>query len=471
MFLIFNLISDLLIINLSVVLAYVLKFKIMFSMESLLEYGNFVSHAQIEPYLDVLYIISIIWVIFLMYFKVYRRRSGVLSSIEEFFSVIKAGLISTILFMALTFVFSSFPGSRFVLLYAFIISVFWISLSHQAWFYLFHRYIKRRDDYKQVLVIGTSEVAQSIYEKLLHYESHHYSVLGMMGKKPKKLLHSLETTGMYLGDIGDILSVARARGVNEVFVASEALSRKDLSVLTNDLIQMDVQIHIIPSFYDFVSNKIEVNSDLGFPLFSLRTNRLSRIQAYSKRVMDLIIAITLLLPCLIVMAVVAALIKLKNDGPVLFRQERVGQNGRLFEMLKFRTMPVDVESTSGPVINTQKTDSRTNGLGSLLRKTSLDELPQLVNIIRGEMSFVGPRPERLFFVDQFKVEISNYEERLKVLPGLTGWAQINGRSALSDRVDEKLMYDLYYINNWSIILDLKIMLKTGLYALRGQGAY
>ena len=146
-------------------------------------------------------------------------------------------------------------------------------------------------------------------------------------------------------------------------------------------------------------------------------------------------------------------------------------NGLSFIMYKFRTMATDVEAQTGPVIHTEEMSYRLSWLGRILRKTSLDEMPQLFNILKGDMSLVGPRPERPFFVEQFRKEIPDYEMRHRVLPGVTGWAQINGRSALSTRVDEKVMYDLYYINNWSWAFDVKILFKTVLEVLTWRGAY
>ena len=187
--------------------------------------------------------------------------------------------------------------------------------------------------------------------------------------------------------------------------------------------------------------------------------------------MDYGIALMVLILFSPVFFAIALLIKLVSpNGPILYRQERVGQHGKIFSMLKFRTMVPDAESQTGPVM-VKKEDTRYIPLGQFLRKTSMDELPQLINVLRGEMSVVGPRPERPFFVDAFAKDLPHFHLRHEMKGGMTGWAQINGRSVLTNRPEHKIRYDLYYIKNWSFILDIKIIIRTVSIVFQREEAY
>lgn len=194
-----------------------------------------------------------------------------------------------------------------------------------------------------------------------------------------------------------------------------------------------------------------------------------RNAARIKRAIDVVGSLALLTICAVPMLVIAALVKLTSRGPAMFRQERVGRGGRRFMMLKFRTMRVDAESTTGPVWASRH-DPRRTAFGSFLRRLSLDELPQFLNILRGDMSLVGPRPERPYFVESFSKQLPHYDQRHLATPGLTGWAQLNGLRG-DTSIAMRLEYDLYYIRYWSLWLDLFILLLTPLRVLTDKHAY
>lgn len=452
-------ITDLFIVNGSYVLAYAIKFK----------WGRFYPSAQVEPYLSSLYLLTILWGISLILFKVYDRRQGVLSGIEEFLNISKAGLLATCLVMASTMIFPFIPGSRFVLLYAFVINILLMGLTHHAVFLYFQR--SGRSRLKDILIIGTDEVSQSLYERLLRDSRHQYNVVGAVGDSPSKLMYSLEQVFQYLGSFDLIWALLAKHPIKEVFIATPQLTRQQLSALLDPLIEKGLKVWMIPSFYDVVSNRVEASDEIGLPLFSIKPNVLSPFQKLQKRALDLVLSASILILTSPLLLLIATVLKLENKGDVIYKQERVGLNGVTFIIYKFRTMDANIEDHTGPVIHTEEMSHRVSRLGRILRKTSLDEMPQLFNILRGEMSLVGPRPERPFFVEKFRREIPDYDMRHRVLPGVTGWAQINGRSALSTRVDEKVMYDLYYINNWSLAFDVKILVKTILEVLIWRGAY
>jgi exopolysaccharide biosynthesis polyprenyl glycosylphosphotransferase len=188
-----------------------------------------------------------------------------------------------------------------------------------------------------------------------------------------------------------------------------------------------------------------------------------------KRGFDVTFSLCALIIALPVMALIAVVIKLTSPGPVFYIQERIGLDGTSFPLIKFRSMRIDAEKSTGPVWNT-KDDSRTTVIGRILRRTSLDELPQLFNVLSGQMSIVGPRPERPFFVEQFKSNVPKYLERHRVKTGMTGWAQVNGLRG-DVPIEDRTKYDIYYVENWSLVLDIKIILKTIRAVIFARDAY
>lgn len=471
-FFLFEFIADLLIVSFVYILAYILKFKMKFSWDiTQIAYGNYVQHARVETYLHLLYIILLVWVFSLLLFGVYKERKGILSGIDELLNIIKAGFLSTTLIIAATFLVYGGDYSRYVFLYGAALSVLFIFINHQLNFNL-RSYIKNlRGNCKKAIVLGTDEIAQNIYARILFNECHTYELLGAFGKKPEKLIYSVDSNFKYLGKRDALLEYVSNNKVDTVFIITAELSVEEVSALLEALIRLGISVKFQPSFLDIALGKLESSDDLGMPFFSIKPSKLSDLQFLFKRIFDLLVII----PCIVLLSplilVISLLIKISDGGSVFFVQERVGLHGTKFLMYKFRSMPENIEDETGPVINTKVTTERATLIGKIFRKTSLDELPQMFNILKGEMSIVGPRPERPIFVEEFKQKYSDYDLRHNILPGLTGWAQLNGRSALSTRVDEKLMYDLYYINNWSILFDVKIVLKTMVYVSTWQGAY
>lgn len=231
----------------------------------------------------------------------------------------------------------------------------------------------------------------------------------------------------------------------------------------------NMELFYVPDILDILTTRfhsLEVN---GVPLIQLKAALLSGWQGLLKRSFDVAVSGTALLLLAPLFALLAVLVRLSSPGPVFYRQPRVGLDGREFDMIKFRSMRTDAEKGTGPVWSVPG-DPRTTPVGRLLRRTSLDELPQLWNVFKGEMSLVGPRPERKHFVDRFQGYIPKYVERHRVRSGMTGWAQVNGLRGQSS-IEERTQYDLYYIENWSLWFDLKIIFMTLLEVVRGENAY
>jgi exopolysaccharide biosynthesis polyprenyl glycosylphosphotransferase len=232
----------------------------------------------------------------------------------------------------------------------------------------------------------------------------------------------------------------------------------------------NLEFKIVPDLLDVMSTRVDVNAIDGVPLVGIRRNRLRGVNAALKRAIDVAVSAVLLVVLSPILLIIAVLIKITSPrGPIIFRQERIGMYRRPFMVMKFRTMIPDAEAATGPMV-AKPGDRRTTNLGRILRRISLDELPQLYNILRGDMSLVGPRPQPTFFDERYSVDVPRYLERQQVRPGLTGWAEVNdlrGAAPIGDRT----LYDVYYIESWSLALDVKILLLTGIRIFFQRHAY
>jgi Undecaprenyl-phosphate glucose phosphotransferase len=228
-------------------------------------------------------------------------------------------------------------------------------------------------------------------------------------------------------------------------------------------------LYIVPDVWELATLNAAVGEFEGMPILSLRASRVSGWGRILKRAMDIVVSAVVLVALSPVLLVTALAVKLTSRGPVIYKQERMGLDGRVFNTLKFRTMRVDAEAETGPRWASEG-DTRTTFVGRILRRTSLDELPQFWNVLKGDMSIVGPRPERPVFIEEFKRTVPKYMLRHKMKAGITGWAQVNGWRG-STSLDKRIQYDLYYIENWSIWLDLRIMLATIPAVVTGRNAY
>jgi len=231
----------------------------------------------------------------------------------------------------------------------------------------------------------------------------------------------------------------------------------------------EIPIRIVPDVYDLMISGAGVYQIGGMPLFSIKESRLNFFQGLLKRIFDIFFSLFVIILTLPIMFIIAILIKIQDKGPIFYLQERVGQDGKKFKLIKFRTMIVGADKEEKPKFTTPD-DPRVTKIGRILRKYSIDEIPQFFNVLKGDMSVVGPRPERPYFVEKFKKEIPRYLERHRFKSGITGWAQVNGLRG-DTSISERLRYDLYYINNWSFLFDIKIILKTILTFFSQKHAY
>jgi exopolysaccharide biosynthesis polyprenyl glycosylphosphotransferase len=285
-------------------------------------------------------------------------------------------------------------------------------------------------------------------------------------------------------NIGKVINKVKVEGtteqLNEIIDkhnASEiiiALEKEDHDVLIDVISKTEgknLSLKIVPDLYEILSGQARTSQIYGIPLIDMMPELMPEWEKKLKRLMDIFVSLLLLILNSPIMLISSIAIKIDSKGPILFKQERMGQNGKLFKVLKFRSMINDAEKYSGPVWS-QKDDPRVTKMGKLIRKFRIDELPQMYNVLKGEMSLVGPRPERAFFVEKLSQEIPYYKRRLKVRPGITGWAQVKHKyDETIEDVKIKLRYDLFYIENMSIRMDFKILLRTVFVVLIGKGHY
>jgi len=272
-----------------------------------------------------------------------------------------------------------------------------------------------------------------------------------------------------LGGMADLRAVVEREKVEIVALTFTWPDLPRVKEITDGLANLNVDVQLVPDLAALATSRLRLTEVGGVPFISLREGGLRGVDRIVKRSFDLVLtglALVVLLPLL---ALLALLVKAGSPGPVFYRQDRVGRDGREFAMIKFRTMRPDAETASGPVW-TVADDPRVTGIGRFLRRFSLDELPQLWNVWRGDMSLIGPRPERRRFVDEFIRSMPRYFERHRVRSGLTGWAQVHGLRG-NTSIEERTVYDLYYVENWSLWLDIRIILMTIHHVLRGENAY
>jgi exopolysaccharide biosynthesis polyprenyl glycosylphosphotransferase len=423
----------------------------------------------------VVQVLAMVTVFF--FYRLYHRPRA-LSSIDELYSLFGAVSVGTILAIALTsLMFKNsvleLDYSRGMILYAWLLTIVLAGIGRFA-----HSRVQRTLQAQglggaRVLIVGTGEVGQMILQKIRHLPGLGYEVMGFVdsgdpstGSGPR-----LETVvGVpVLGRVGDLPSLIDEHSIDEVIIALPEGSHEEILTIISLCERGKVNIKVYPDVFQIMAAQVSIGDLGGLPLLTVRDIALRGWRLTLKRTVDLIgsaIGLVVLSP---LMLLIAAIVKLDSPGPVFYTQVRMGLDAKPFWVIKFRSMRADAESETGPVWATED-DPRRTRLGAFIRRFSIDEWPQFINVLLGEMSLVGPRPERPVFVEQFKRSIPRYMDRHREKAGLTGWAQVNGLRG-DTSIAERTKYDLWYIENWSLLLDFKIILKTIFNAFTSKNAY
>ena len=408
----------------------------------------------------------------------YQLKRGY-SKVDEFYRICSSTVLGLIAAIALNSLAlgSDFLYSRQILVYALVLIIGLVTIARLLSGSIIGWLHKRGTAQIGLIIVGTGETTLRILRKVNEAPELGYKVLGVVCETSSEISHVCSWPAspagrepLLLGHLDQLTETVRQYQADEVIVAMGGASQEqllDVVALCDDL---PVSVKIYPDAFQLITtNEVSISELTGLPLVSVKDVGLRGINRVLKRALDLtfsLLALTVLSP---LMLLVAIIIKLTDPkGPVFYTQERVGLDGKPFVVIKFRSMRANAEAT-GPAWTTKR-DPRRTRFGTFLRRFSIDELPQLINVLLGEMSIVGPRPEQPKFVEQFSQTIPRYMRRHKEKAGITGWAQVNGLRG-DTSIAERTRYDLYYIENWSVLFDLKIMLKSLIVIFTDKNAY
>ncbi len=383
---------------------------------------------------------------------------------------VTAGSLAATLMLSGALYFSYRLVSRLQVLYFAVIYLALIAVFRVALRLLFRD--GRRMDTRRVLVVGTDEAALGVGNMIREYAWAGLQLVGYAGDPvPAGTLGGVPV----VGGLGDVLHLVEKWDISEVVITLPVQEQQAIRPLIYELQERPLNVRVMPDYFDLAFLQVRVEDFGGMPLITLKEPTLNPFQRIVKRAFDLLVTALLMIPALPLMGLIALAIKLDSPGPVFFPQERIGEGGRVFKMLKFRTMVQDAEARldevvthdeNGNIIHKVPNDPRVTRVGRVLRHTSLDELPQLLNVLRGDMSLVGPRPEMPWLVEEYEPW---QRKRFEVPQGMTGWWQINGRADRPMHLYTE--EDLFYIRNYSLWLDLQIIWRTIGVVLTGRGAY
>ncbi|MGE5218590.1 MAG: undecaprenyl-phosphate glucose phosphotransferase [Chloroflexota bacterium] len=414
-----------------------------------------------EDYLPRHYIVAwllilFVWGVVFQVLDLYRPRR--LSTYRrELVELIKGSALALLIFLGLLFLIREVELSRIVVILFWFISLLFLNLSHTILREGLRFFRRRGYNLRHMVVVGTAEPCHRLLQKFRAYRHLGQRVAGLLlidGSAPD----TGESGIKVIKDGAELLSLVKGGGVDGVYVTLPLEQAPRLEEIQQWLADEPVDLYFVPDLGSLATMRGTVEEFDGMQIIGLQVSPLYGWNSFIKRGMDLVLgglAFCFFLP---VMALIALAVKLTSPGPVLYRQERMGLDGGRFEMLKFRTMVDDAERQTGPVWAAED-DPRATKLGRWLRLTSLDELPQLFNVLRGDMSLVGPRPERPPLIEEFRKSIPKYMLRHKVKAGMTGLAQVNGWRG-NTSLDRRIEHDLDYIENWSVWGDLKILART-----------
>jgi exopolysaccharide biosynthesis polyprenyl glycosylphosphotransferase len=416
-------------------------------------------------------VVYVYWLLLFFFFGLYRSWYAQ-SRFDEFATLFKTVSFGTLVLFFIVFVddtaTSSPVHSRLLILIYWFVLLVMVGTGRMAVRSFQRHLLEAGIGVRNSLIVGWSDRARELFDMVKKHPALGYRVVGFV--KPDFASGSDEYKGVkVLGNIDTIQRTIAEYDVREVLIALDSSEHDKLLRVIERCNSQQIGLKILPDLYDIISGQARTNQIYGFPLIEIMPQLMPAWEKSAKRLIDIFASLLILLLFLPLSILIAILIRLESKGPIFYIQDRVGKDGRIFRMLKFRSMYHEAEKHSGPVWANRR-DPRVTKVGRLIRKPHFDEIPQLINVLRGDMSLVGPRPERPYFVEHLSKEIPIYYRRLKVRPGLTGWAQVKYKYDESvEDVKVKLSYDLFYIENMSLRMDMKILLATIYPVLLGKG--
>ena len=454
-------ITDFITVNVSFLLWIMLRHKLGYYVESRGVFNVFVSLGLFG-----------FWFLLFAFFGYYRTWFAQ-SRTDEFIAVLKTVTIGVFVIFLITFDLEKdlshpFPLSRLIILIYWVMMVLFVGFGRILLRTVRRRLLEMGVGRRRTLIVGWGKKAKELFDRVVDAPALGYEIVGFVtqGDPTKK--------GRYKdvpikGHMGKLSQIIRREAVQEVLVALPRRSERYLEEVITQCDGTPVGIKIVPDLYDVITGQVRTNQIYGFPLIEIFPQLMPTWERAVKRMYDVLVSLIFLVGFLPMWLIVGAVIRMNSKGPIFYNQKRVGKDGKLYNMIKFRSMVMGAEKMTGPVWAASN-DPRVTKVGRLLRRLRLDEIPQLVNVLWGHMSLVGPRPERPFFVEKLKKTVPLYSRRLRIRPGITGWAQVKGDYDQSiEHVKQKLEYDLFYLENMSLRMDLKIILNTLYVMIRGKG--
>jgi exopolysaccharide biosynthesis polyprenyl glycosylphosphotransferase len=430
------------------------------------EYPPPVQIPSLQTYLPMMGIHVATLLLTFGFYRLYFLKRGV-SRVDGIYSIFVAVSVGIIMATAATsFIFKDLDYPRLMVVYAWALSVLFVSTWRLVYGRINAALRMRGIGRARLVIVGAGRVGRMILQAAQRSPELGYQSIGFIDNDPA--LTEVDNLPV-LGTIESLRDCVRENQVSEVIIALPHASHEEVLSIVTRCDGLKVDVKVFPDLFQIMASEVSIGDLNGLPLMSIRDVALRGWRLTLKRAVDLAFSAVVMVLMAPLLLLIALLIKLDSEGPVFYSQDRVGLDGRPFPCIKFRTMRSDAENGTGPVWAT-KDDPRRTRIGRFLRRFSVDELPQFINVLLGHMSVVGPRPERPLFVEQFSQEVPRYMERHREKAGITGWAQVNGYRG-DTSIEERTRYDLWYVENWSLLLDFKIMFRTVVTMIRGENAY
>lgn len=429
---------------------------------------NYIAPLLFSDYYPLLAIQMVAMVTTYFFYRLYNRKR-VMNLVDEFGRVLAGTSVGNVITLAaISFLFKNqadFDYPRLMIVYAWALTILFVTAGRYVHGLIEWRVKSAGLAREKVLVVGGGETAQVILNAIERMPGLGYEVVGVVAAGPTNGHKTLSAP--MVGSVDDLPTLIKRLGVDEVIIGIHKANNDEMVEIINLAQGAKVGVKVFPNLFQFMAGEMSIGDLGGLPLLTVRDIALQGWKLSLKRMGDLVFSAIILVLFSPLMLIVAILIKLESDGPVFFTQERMGLDAKPFRMIKFRSMRQDAERHA---TWTTEDDPRVTRIGGFIRKTSLDEFPQFINVLLGEMSIVGPRPEQPKYVQEFQKLIPRYMDRHREKAGVTGWAQVNGLRG-DTSIFERTKYDLWYIENWSLALDFKIMIRTGMKFLFDKSAY